>query len=109
MRTVAANVQNLIGWNRSMAIALERAEKGSPNEDSYFIEKLCKTAAVLGYSLTPCKKHKTVADDAFTKAIKAGRLSRNIEDSKYVGNYMFMGTTNGKDLFKNINTRAYDV
>jgi len=51
MRTVAANVEKLIGWNRSMAVALERAEKGSEVEDSYFIEKLRKSVAVLGCSL----------------------------------------------------------
>lgn len=51
MKTVAANVQKLIDWNRSMAVALERAENGSEAEDSYFIEKLRKSAAVLGYSL----------------------------------------------------------
>ena len=56
MKTVAANVQNLIDWNRSMAVALERAENGSEAEDSYFIEKLRKSAAVLGYSLTHCKE-----------------------------------------------------
>jgi len=51
METVAANVEKLIDWNRSMAVALERAEKGSEAEDSYFIEKLCKSAGVLGYVL----------------------------------------------------------
>jgi len=56
MRTVAANVTNLIDWNRSMAVALERAEKGSEVEDSYFIEKLRKSAAVLWYSLRRAKE-----------------------------------------------------
>ena len=50
METVAANVEKLIDWNRSMAVALERAENGSEVEDQYFIEKLRKSAAVLGYS-----------------------------------------------------------
>ena len=63
METVAANVTRLIGWNRSMAVALERAESGSPVEDGYFMEKLRKTAGVLGYVLappatpTPTKEH----------------------------------------------------
>lgn len=55
MRTVAANVANLIAWNRSMAVALERAENGSNAEDAYYIEKLRKSAAALGYSMTLCK------------------------------------------------------
>lgn len=51
MRTVAANVQQLIGWNRSMAVALEKAENGSQVEDMFFIEKLEKTAKALGFVL----------------------------------------------------------
>ena len=49
--TVAANVDALIGFNRSMAVALDKAERGSSVEDMYFIEKLQKTAERLGYKL----------------------------------------------------------
>lgn len=59
METVAANVQPLIIWNRSMAVALEKAENGSEVEDMYFIEKLRCSAALLGYSLTRCLEPKT--------------------------------------------------
>lgn len=51
MKTVAANVQLLTSWNRSMAVALEKAERGSQAEDMYFIEKLEKTADALGFVL----------------------------------------------------------
>ncbi len=51
METIAANVNMLIGHNRSMAVALEKAENGSAVEDMYFIEKLRKTAKLLGYKL----------------------------------------------------------
>jgi len=51
MNTVAANVQALTNCNRSMAIALEKAEEGSMVEDVYFIEKLTYTALLLGFKL----------------------------------------------------------
>ena len=44
---------------------------------------------------------------AFDQAIAAGRLSANPKDANYAGHYMYMGTTNGKDAFKHINTRQY--
>ncbi len=51
--------------------------------------------------------------DAFDRAIAQGRLSDNPQDNNYAGNYMYMGREQkgdiGKDLFKNINTRQYDV
>lgn len=50
--TVAYNVDSLISFNRSMAVALDKAENGSSCEDGYFIEKLRKTAESLGYELT---------------------------------------------------------
>lgn len=56
MKTVAANVITLIGWNREMAVALEHAANGSNVQDTYFIEKLRKSAAVLGYSLRRAKE-----------------------------------------------------
>ena len=63
METVAANVERLIDWNRSMAVALERAEKGSEVEDQYFLEKLSKSAGVLGYVLAPPPKPKKPTPD----------------------------------------------
>ena len=56
---VAYNVQNLIGFNRSMAVALDKAENGSECEDMYFIEKLRKPAEALGYKLTADQEEKT--------------------------------------------------
>ena len=47
---------------------------------------------------------------AFEKAIEQGRLSNNPDDANYAGNYMYMGHwSDGKDTFKNINTRQYDI
>jgi len=45
--------------------------------------------------------------DAFEQAIKNGHLSIDDRDSNFHGLYMYMGTENGLDLFKNINTREY--
>jgi hypothetical protein len=49
---------------------------------------------------------------AFAKAIREKRLSADIDligehADNYAGNYMYMGQKNGRDLFKNINTREY--
>lgn len=44
---------------------------------------------------------------AFNTAIEQGRLSANKTDENYAGNYMYMGTYNGKDQFKSIDTREY--
>jgi hypothetical protein len=57
MHTVAANVDQLIGWNHSMAVALEKAKRGSQAEDAYFLEKLEKTANVLGLVLVDRELH----------------------------------------------------
>jgi len=47
---------------------------------------------------------------AFDNAIKAGRLSTDKSAPNYAGHYMYMCTDDaGHDLFKNINTRRYDV
>ena len=46
-------------------------------------------------------------DDAFQDAIDAGRLSANEADANYAGFYMYMGTWDGVDSFKHINTRQY--
>lgn len=55
METVAANVNMLIGYNRSMTVALEKAENGSEVEDMYFVEKLAKSARLLGFELKELK------------------------------------------------------
>ena len=47
------------------------------------------------------------SDDAFSDAINAGRLSTNEADTNYAGNYMYMGTWDGVDSFKHIDTRQY--
>jgi len=47
---------------------------------------------------------------AFNRAIQDGRLSGNPAAANYAGKYMYMGTTSyGKDKFKNISSRQYDV
>ncbi len=50
--------------------------------------------------------------EAFTKAIRNGRLSADEKAANYAGNFMFMGPTfnfQGEpfDAFKNISTREY--
>ena len=47
------------------------------------------------------------SQEAFRDAIKAGRLSDRPEASNYAGRFMYMGTKDGVDLFKNIDTRQY--
>jgi hypothetical protein len=44
---------------------------------------------------------------AFNDAIKTGRLSDDSTSDRYAGRYMYMGTVNGKDLFKDIDDRKY--
>ncbi len=44
---------------------------------------------------------------AFNNAIKDGRLSDNPNSPVYAGKYMYMGTQNGVDTFKHIDTRKY--
>jgi len=46
---------------------------------------------------------------AFNKAIDGGRLSNYPPAPNYAGNYMYMGHEQGKDMFKNKDTRRYDV
>ena len=53
---------------------------------------------------------------AFEQAIREGRLTAERLDDRlfrlpnYAGDYMYMGTDDsGRDLFKSIETRAYDV
>ncbi len=45
--------------------------------------------------------------DAFENAIASGRLTLDESAYLYVGNWMYMGTWDGVDAFKNINTREY--
>ena len=54
-------------------------------------------------------EQRTNPNDAFDNAIKNGRLTDDPKDQNFAGNYMFMGTYNGKDQFKNIMYRKYDV
>ena len=44
---------------------------------------------------------------AFERAIAEGRLSDSPCDLNYAGRFMFMGTWNGEDHFKNSVTREY--
>jgi hypothetical protein len=44
---------------------------------------------------------------AFEDAIAEGRLSADRQAGNYAGNFMYMGTSNGRDSFKNIATRTY--
>lgn len=47
------------------------------------------------------------AQHAFDDALAAGRFNRKPESRLYVGKFMYMGTWDGKDQFKDINTRRY--
>lgn len=50
------------------------------------------------------------SQEAFEEAIQQGRLSESATAGNFAGNYMYMGTDeSGHDLFKNIETRRYDV
>ena len=47
---------------------------------------------------------------AFDAAIEDGRLSTDRTQANYAGSYMYMHTDDdGRDSFKNIETRKYDV
>ena len=49
-------------------------------------------------------------DAAFESAIRRGRLSEDERSRNYAGRYMYMFTDeHGKDMFKNCETRRYDV
>ena len=45
--------------------------------------------------------------EAFGDAIKAGRLSDDPKAPNHAGYYMYMGTYDGRDQFKNATTRQY--
>ena len=47
------------------------------------------------------------AQEAFESAIAAGTLSAAQDAANYAGLYMYMGTWNGVDQFKNVDTRRY--
>ena len=47
------------------------------------------------------------AAQAFEDALSSGRLSDNPKADNYVADYMYMGTYDGLDAFKNIFTRQY--
>lgn len=49
----------------------------------------------------------TDPDTAFQIAIRTGRLSDRPDAPNYAGRFMYMGTRNGIDLFKHIDTRTY--
>lgn len=44
---------------------------------------------------------------AFDDAIRDGRLSTDRDSEVYAAQFMYMGTRDGVDTFKNIHTRAY--
>lgn len=44
---------------------------------------------------------------AFNQAIHAGHFTMDEDKEAFVGNYMYMGTIEGTDYFKNIMTREY--
>ena len=44
---------------------------------------------------------------AFEEAIRAGRLSADPHSHLYAGNFMYMGTWDGVDAFKHVETREY--
>ena len=68
-----------------------------------------------GYSIARLNKEVKImtfrnGQQAFDEAIQQGRLSVDPNGPSFAGNYMYMGTEDsGRDLFKNINTRRYDV
>ncbi len=77
MKTVAANVERLIGWNRSMAVALERAEKGSEGEDQYCLETLRRSAGGLGFVLEVSAKVPERASERAMRETDGGRTKPN--------------------------------
>ena len=47
------------------------------------------------------------AQEAFCQAIREGRLTEARASWLWAGDWMYMGTQDGADLFKNIRTRGY--
>lgn len=54
-----------------------------------------------------CGNCKSEAQIEFEKALASNVLSREENDTNFVGYYMYMGTENGKAQFKNSLTREY--
>ncbi len=46
-------------------------------------------------------------ETAFSEALESGRLSHAADADNYAGNFMYVGTWDGKDSFKNIEPRQY--
>jgi len=55
----------------------------------------------------PHEDMKQTVTIAFDKAIETNRLSKDESADNYVGNFMYMGTDAGRDLFKDSMTREY--
>jgi len=55
----------------------------------------------------PYEDMKQTVTIAFDKAIETNRLSKDESADNYVGNFMYMGTDAGRDLFKDSMTREY--
>ena len=68
-----------------------------------------KTAEELTAETETRNNYQATADQCFDQAIRDGRLSTDPKTSNYAGNYMYMGKQGDRDLFKNIDTRHYDV
>ncbi len=47
------------------------------------------------------------AQECFASAIATGQLSEDKAADNFAGLYMYMGTWNGVDAFKNVETREY--
>ena len=47
------------------------------------------------------------SQQAFEEAIASGRLSADPVAGNFAGNYLYMGTWDGKDAFKHVETREY--
>ncbi len=45
--------------------------------------------------------------EAFEQAIDVGRLSSDKASPLYVGKWMYMGSSDGRSMFKSIETREY--
>ena len=63
--------------------------------------------AVLGATHAPQVMKWNDPQAAFEAAIKSGRLSASPWDWNFAAHYMYMGTQNGRDLFKSKETREY--
>ena len=62
-----------------------------------------KMQKLMGYDQTRQRE----ADAAFDAAITQGRLSPLEDAPNYVGDFMYMGSVDGRAKFKHYNTREY--